>query len=286
MESAAKGMSSYLSNPVVRKLQQKTESLSGSSPNVASFAGVTRKTLYFLGIFLVGILSYFLIHSYFIHVAGKEILINISETSKIFNLHIVSQELLLFLAVSIISIFFPLLAWIIRPLIPVVGTFYSLAQGYMIGFLVGNFHKEYQWIGFVAFGVTFILLLIMLVLYDTGFARGNKKILSVLSIIFLTSLILSALGFVAYIIPWTKPYVGILDTFLKAPIISLVLCCLGILVATLFLLVDFNVIENCIANQMPKKMEWMAAWGLSYTLIYIYFKVFRLCMRFISIKKG
>ena len=43
-----------------------------------------------------------------------------------------------------------------------------------------------------------------------------------------------------------------------------------------FMLVDFDTIERCVTNQVDEKYEWMAAWGLAYTILYIYFKILRI----------
>ena len=45
------------------------------------------------------------------------------------------------------------------------------------------------------------------------------------------------------------------------------------------LLVDFDAIEKCVENRLPKKREWMAAFGLAYTIIYLYLRILELLMK-------
>lgn len=274
-----------LSNPVVRKLRRKTDELAGASPRVATFSGIAKKTTYFLVLFFVGSIAYFVLHPYLIEMVGKSNIYQFVDSKNIFNFNVASYELMAFAGVSVISIFFPLIAWLIRPLIPVVGTIYALSQGYMIGFLTGNLQKDYQWIGVAAFGITVLLVAVMLILYSTGIARAGKKVRSILAGFFFTSILVGVLGFVLYIIPFTRPYMTMVDKFLSNPAISIALSCIGILIGTLFLLVDFNTIESCVTDRMPKKLEWMAAWGLAYTIIYIYLKVFNLLLKIVSAGK-
>lgn len=50
--------------------------------------------------------------------------------------------------------------------------------------------------------------------------------------------------------------------------------CLGL--ASLYLLLDFKFIETGVKEGAPKYMEWVGAWGLMVTLVWIYIEVLRL----------
>lgn len=50
--------------------------------------------------------------------------------------------------------------------------------------------------------------------------------------------------------------------------------CLGL--ASLYLLLDFKFIEDGVKSGAPKYMEWVGAWGLMVTLVWIYIEVLRL----------
>lgn len=50
--------------------------------------------------------------------------------------------------------------------------------------------------------------------------------------------------------------------------------CLGL--ASVYLLLDFKFIEEGVRNGAPKHMEWVGAWGLMVTLVWVYVEVLRL----------
>ncbi|MBR3400618.1 MAG: Bax inhibitor-1/YccA family protein, partial [Parasporobacterium sp.] len=58
--------------------------------------------------------------------------------------------------------------------------------------------------------------------------------------------------------------------------LSIIIGIVFVILASLFMLADFDTIQRCVENQVDKKYEWMAAWGLAYTILYIYFKILRI----------
>ena len=52
-----------------------------------------------------------------------------------------------------------------------------------------------------------------------------------------------------------------------------------IIIAAIFLVADFDGIEECVERKMDKSYEWMAAFGLAYTIIYLYFKIINLLVQ-------
>ena len=49
-----------------------------------------------------------------------------------------------------------------------------------------------------------------------------------------------------------------------------------VIVASLNLILDFDFIERGVNNQLPKQMEWFAAFGLVVTLVWLYLEMLRL----------
>lgn len=111
----------------------------------------------------------------------------------------------------------------------------------------------------------------MLVGYATGVLRVGPFFQKVL-------LTLGA-GLVFYITAlWLLNFFGIQiwNGFADAgPIgIGFTVFCLGL--ASLYLLLDFKFIEEGVKSGAPKYMEWVGAWGLMVTLVWIYIEVLRL----------
>ena len=51
------------------------------------------------------------------------------------------------------------------------------------------------------------------------------------------------------------------------------------LLASLFLISDFSVIDACVKEGYPKEYEWSAAFGLVFTVIWLYLKILDLLIR-------
>jgi uncharacterized YccA/Bax inhibitor family protein len=51
---------------------------------------------------------------------------------------------------------------------------------------------------------------------------------------------------------------------------------LYVLIASLFLLVDFDTIRRAVDDGLPKKYEWWASFGLAFSVIWLFFKILEL----------
>ena len=54
---------------------------------------------------------------------------------------------------------------------------------------------------------------------------------------------------------------------------------LGIVLASLFLVSDFSMIDTCVKEGYAKEYEWTAAFGLVFTVIWLYLKILELIIR-------
>jgi uncharacterized YccA/Bax inhibitor family protein len=54
------------------------------------------------------------------------------------------------------------------------------------------------------------------------------------------------------------------------------LSALGVVLASLFLVLDFDFIEQGIRNGVPQQFAWTAAFGLVVTLVWLYLEILRL----------
>ena len=55
---------------------------------------------------------------------------------------------------------------------------------------------------------------------------------------------------------------------------------IGLVISSLFLISDFSLIQTCVEEGYPKEYEWSAAFGLVFTVIWVYLKILDLLMRF------
>ncbi len=278
-------------NPVIKKMAKKSEAqefIGEESP--ATYNGILGKTLYFLLFCLVGLGIFFPLHNMFManaKVAGSVTVIeNIKNLEGIVRLETCGAEAKIFLLAGAVAILFPLIAWLVRPAIPVVGTLYALCEGYFIGVVTEALVPEYRWISFAALVITVILVATMLFLYKREYVKVTKKFRMIISALFITSILSGLLIFLLNFVPFLHPIISSMTSFMGSPVVSIALSVIYIIIAAMFLLVDFDVIKRCVEENCPKKYEWMAAFGLTYTVIYIYFKILNLIIQITSTNKN
>ncbi|NCB92415.1 MAG: Bax inhibitor-1/YccA family protein [Clostridia bacterium] len=283
--AVSRGTYSRMCNPVIKKMAKKAHTLEVTG-EVATYAGVAGKTIYFLVMCVIGVAAFFVLHNIFMADAGAYGGTISVEDNSIFTVNTCLFEGATFLAAAVIVLFAPLFAWLIRPLIPVVGTLYAVCEGYFLGMITQSLNMEYKWISLAALVLTASIVAVMLFLYTKRIVKVTKKFKTILSTCFFSIVIGGILIAVLSIVPFTRPMMLGILTFMNSPIISIGGSVLFIIIASLFLLVDFDTIESCVENKMPKKLEWMAAFGLVYTIIYIYFKILNLIIHITSTAKS
>ena len=170
-----------------------------------------------------------------------------------------------------------LLGIFVRSTIPVTGTLYSVSQGYVISFLVFKVLTGYEYLGLEALLLTVAVVLAMSWLYTSGIVKVDGKFRAVLLTLVLGSIGVGLLGFVGSLIPATRPYV---QAMAQNAGLSIALDVIGLVIAALFLISDFAVIDECVKEGYPRKYEWAAAFGLVFTVIWIYLKILDLLMQF------
>lgn len=263
-QTQAKPKRSLLSsNPVMRRLDKVNET---AADNAASYGGIAAKTIYFLLFSIVGIFAQLIVAQYLAQ--GQTFDINY----KGFTVALYQQEAFVLLGVAIAGIILQLVATFARATTPVTGALYCVTQGYFISFLVfkvlGAYHMQY--LGALALLITMLIVAVMAILYATGAIRVTKKFKMVITTLFITMIATSLLTFIAYFIPFTRPMV---ETIRQNFALSIVFSVIFIIIAALFLICDFDTIDHVVSNRLPKKYEWSAAFGLAFTVIWLYLKV-------------
>lgn len=245
-------------NPVIRRLYRVNE----TAADHATYFGIGVKTLYFLLLTVAGAaFSYYWTPDQFV---GKQ----------------PSHTLLIVLiACGAIVILSPILAWLIRPVVPVMGTLYAAAQGFLIPLAIVFYGKnsaegkEYENLMYLALLITLLIVFVMYFLYASRIIKVSAKFRSVIATLFFTSLIGSLALFGLNFVPAAQP---VIQYLMANKALSIGGSVVMIIIATLFLLYDFDAIEYTVENKLPKKYEWVAAYGLAFTVIWLYLKVLSL----------
>ena len=251
-EGAKKKSTLLASNPVMRRLDKVDEY---TDDNAATFGGITGKTIFFLLFSVVGIFLQLILAKY---LAGGQLFnLNI----KGFEVSLYMYEIFALLGATLLAIVFQLLAFFARGTTPVTGALYCVTQGYIISFLVFKVLRGFEYLGALALLITMLIVVVMAVLYSTGIIRVTKKFKMVILTLFI---------FIGSLIPFTQPMVAALR---QNFVLSIVFGVIFIIIAALFLICDFNTIDHVVNDRLPKKYEWQAAFGLSFTVLWLYLKV-------------
>ena len=80
----------------------------------------------------------------------------------------------------------------------------------------------------------------------------------------------SIIVFILSLIPGTRPFVS---SIMENGVFNIVASVLMIVIASLFLLVDFDTIRRSVDDGLPKKYEWYASFGLAFSVIWLFFKI-------------
>ena len=258
------------SNPVLSRLSRVTERT--DTGDVASYYGIARKTAYFLLVTLLGIVLQLMASAIF---AGEPVWQTISVYEE-FTITLSLKESVILAAVTIAGFVCELAGIFIRKTIPVTGTLYAAGQGYLISFLVFHVLKGYEFIGLEALLLTVAVVAVMSWLYASGRVRYCKKYRIVLLTMFVGSMAVGVMSVVGFVIPLTRPYV---IAMLQNSGLVIAMDLIGIVIAALFLISDFSMIETCVQEGYPKDFEWAAAFGLVFTVIWIYLKILDLLIQ-------
>jgi len=163
------------------------------------------------------------------------------------------------------SYFMPHLAKILGPA-------YAIVEGLVIGAFTRIYEVQFEGIALQAALVTIAVFLAMLFLYGTriikvtdGLRRGIVAATMGVMAVYLFQFVANLLGF-----GFTVPYLH--DS---GPIgIAISLFLVGL--AAFNYLVDFDFVERATKAGAPRDMEWVAAFGLLMTTVWLYFEVLRL----------
>jgi uncharacterized YccA/Bax inhibitor family protein len=152
---------------------------------------------------------------------------------------------------------------------------YAALEGVFVGG-VSWYYASY-WEGIVPQAVfgTLAAFTAMLVLYKTGVVRNSPKFTKILMIAGAGYLAFSLINLAIAMFTDNSIYRG-------NPILAFAVSAFGVGLASFFLVLDFDFIEQGVRNGLPEKFAWVAAFGLVTTLVWLYLEILRL----ISILRG
>lgn len=234
-------------NPVFRKMRQ--ESTAYASTEQASYSGVVLKSGYLLFIMLlVGMYMY----------------------SQLMNQATLPPYTLgLFIAAPLIAIISIIIGMRSLRLAWFFSTIYALSQGLMLGLISGIYEISFgDGIVATAMMATVGVFMAMLVLYSSGLFRVTDALRKVLFAALL-GLLFSSLFLIIFSLIGVFNYGQMMGFIFVIVLIS-------VIVASLYLMVDFDNIKIMVESGADKRTEWILSLGLLVTLVWLYVELLRL----------
>jgi uncharacterized YccA/Bax inhibitor family protein len=154
---------------------------------------------------------------------------------------------------------------------PISAPIYALLEGLVLGGISAIFDKSYPGIAVqaisLAFGVMFVLLLaykMRIVQATRGFKLGVIAATGGIAVVYLINMVMSLFFHTQMSVLYASTPLGIgISLFV-------------VIIASLNLIIDFDMIETGASMGAPKYMEWYGAFGLMVTLIWLYMEILRL----------
>ncbi len=153
---------------------------------------------------------------------------------------------------------------------------YAAAQGLLLGG-ISNVYNQMAvgngWEGIVVQAVvaTMVTFAVMLTLYTTGVVKVTRKFASILMVAAISYLVIGVISLISsfFGVGGGMGIYGMGD-------FGILIAGIGVLIASFFLMLDFEAIKQGIAMGAPERESWRMAFGLLVTLIWIYLEFLRL----------
>lgn len=148
---------------------------------------------------------------------------------------------------------------------------YALFQGAFLGGISVIFQLKYPGVPLKALLATFVTTLVMFALYRFQIIRATEKFKAVV----LSATIAIAIVFVLQFI-MSLAFGSSIPYIFDNNWLGLGFAAFVAIIASLNLILDFDLIENAAAQYAPKAMEWLCGVALLATLVWMYFSFLRL----------
>lgn len=248
-------------NPLINRLR----SVAASGGETASYRGVYLKCLLFVGMTLAGVLL-----AVYFAVTGAITVDPLTD-----ELFVDKTVVLLLLIAAAIFIVFPFLAALLRVTIPVTGSLYCISVGFLFAFFALLDVELGSYI-ILALGLTLAVVAVMGFLFAKGIITVTARFRAVTTTAFATVVIGGALLFALSFVPFLRECI---TQVFGDPIVYFAGSVLGLIIAILFLLVDFENIREMVEERLPKKCEWFASFALAFTVVWIYLKILHIILQ-------
>lgn len=236
-------------NPVYKRALSQAEGAIDISYEASTYAGVARKVLFYIALVVIGA------------VGGIALMAS--------NPDLVVNLLILSLATTGI---FAFIGFLIPSAAKFFGSIYCLGEGLLVGVVSRVFDTAAPGVVLAALLSTVVVVAMVATLYLTGLVKVTNTFLRFL-LIFAISILLSM--FLLWII---SIFVEIKFNFAISALVSAIM----IFLCILYLFYDLDMIRRIVEGGAPKKLEWYVAFGLVFTLIWLYMELLPVLVRLMA----
>jgi uncharacterized YccA/Bax inhibitor family protein len=164
---------------------------------------------------------------------------------------------------ALVTMFMPKYAGYTAPL-------YGVVEGIFLGVLSTLLETMFPGIVIQAVGLTLGVFFMMLAGYQMGYIRATEQFRS--GVIMATGAV-----FLVYLVSWILRMFGTQIPYIHdGGLIGIGFSLVVVVIASLNLILDFDNFEEGAKDQLPKYMEWYAAFGLLFTLVWLYIEILNL----------
>ncbi|MAI04475.1 MAG: hypothetical protein CMA07_02060 [Euryarchaeota archaeon] len=176
---------------------------------------------------------------------------------------------------AVLATILALVILFVRPQSPqILMSMYAILEGLFIGgfsYMIENYYLGgTEGVVLQALVGTMAVFFTMLGVYKFGLIKPTEKFVLVVSSLVGAIMILYLFNFILMMFGTTVPFLH------SSGPIGIGISVVFIVVAALFLIVDFGMIENGVKYGAPKNMEWYGAFGLVLTLVWLYIEMLKL----------
>lgn len=154
---------------------------------------------------------------------------------------------------------------------------FAVAEGVMVGGFSSILERQYPNIASQALLGTICVVSVVLFLYKRGILRESARATKIFMIATISYLLFSLVNLGLMLTgvsqdPWGLR--GSVEIF-GMPL-GLVLGALAVILGAYSLVMDFSFVERGVANRLPEKYGWTAAFGIVVTVVWLYIEILRM----------